>query len=154
MVTSDEDGTQTLSRLMAMLPGVDATTQGGVVLAGGIFKRSINASLDGLLDVVMELSVSNVTLSSIDSIGTVRLATLVMGEPSILNSKVSAGVGTDPLRLSLVLLVKGKVDKMSFDNEVEIGLSLNDLDVALRVLAQMEELSLVNFPLGDATDVN
>ncbi len=130
--TSDEDGTPTLSRLMAMLPGVDANDRGGVVLAGGIFGRSIDASPDGLLDVVMELSVSNVTLSNVDSIASVRLAALVMGEPSVLDSEASAGVGTGPLRLSLALLVKGKVDEMSFDNEVDIGLSLVDLDVALR----------------------
>ncbi len=43
---------------------------------------------------------------------------------------------------------------MAFDNEIEIGLSLVDLDVALRVLAQMDESSFVNFPLGDATDAN
>jgi len=60
-----------------------------------------------------------------------------MGEPSVLDSEASAGVGTEPLRLSFALLVKGKVDEMA------IGLSLVDLDVALRVLAQMEELSLM-----------
>jgi hypothetical protein len=43
---------------------------------------------------------------------------------------------------------------MFFDNEVKIGLSLVDLNVALRVLALMEEFSLMNFPLRDATDVN
>jgi len=71
-----------------------------------------------------------------------------MGEPSVHDSEASAGVGTEPLRLSFALLVKGKVDEMA------IGLSFVDLDVALRVLAQMEESSLMNFPLGDATDVN
>ena len=43
---------------------------------------------------------------------------------------------------------------MSFDNKVEISLSLANLNVALHILAQMEESSLVNFPLGNATNVN
>jgi hypothetical protein len=60
----------------------------------------------------------------------------------------------DPFRLSLTLLVKGKVDELEFDNEIELGLTLVDLDVALRVLAQMQELSLMKFPLKDATDLN
>ena len=51
--TSDEDGTPRLSGLMAMLLGVDANDRGGIVLAGSLFERSIDASLDGLLDVVM-----------------------------------------------------------------------------------------------------
>ena len=77
--TSDEDGTPRLSGLMAMLLGVDANDRGGIVLAGSLFERSIDASLDGLLDVVMELSVSNVTLSNVDSLGAVRLTAPVMG---------------------------------------------------------------------------
>ncbi len=77
--TSDEDGTPTLSGLMAMLLGVDANDRGGIVLAGSLFERSIDASLNGLLDVVMELSVSNVTLSNVDSLGAVRLTAPVMG---------------------------------------------------------------------------
>ena len=149
----DKDGMSRLNELIVMVLGLDSNDEGGIVLAADLFKRNLDISLNGL-NAVIEIAISNVTVSNLDSLGVIKLAMPMMGESSVLDNEVSVGVGPDPIRLSLTLLLKGKVDNMEFDNEVELGLSLVDIDMALQVLAQMKELSLMNFPLEDVTDLN
>jgi hypothetical protein len=142
-----------LNEFIVMVLGLDSNDEGGIVLAADLFKRNLDISLNGL-NAVIEIAISNVTVSNLDSLGVIKLAMPMMGESSVLDNEFSVGVGPDPIRLSLTLLLKGKVDEMEFDNEVELGLSLVDIDMALRVLAQIKELSLMNFPLEDVTDLN
>jgi hypothetical protein len=148
-----KDGMSRLNELIVTVLGLDSNDEGGIVLAADLFKRNFDISLNGL-NAVIEIAISNVTVSNLDSLDVIKLAMPMMGESSVLDNEVSLGVGPDPIRLSLTLLLKGKVDNMEFDNEVELVLSLVDIDMALQVLAQMKELSLMNFPLEDVTDLN
>lgn len=149
----DEDGMSRLNEFIVTLMDLESNDEGGIVLAVDFFKRNLDISLNGL-NAVVEIAISNVTVSNLDSIGVLKLAIPMMGESSVLDNEASVGVGPDPIRLSFTLLVKGKVDQMEFDNEVEVGVSIVDLDMALQVLAQMKELSLMNFLLDDVTDLN
>lgn len=75
-----------------------------------------------------------------------------MGE-SILNNEMEAGVGPEPIRLSFKILLKGKGDKIDMHNEVQLGISLKDLDILLEVLAQMQEPQFLFFPIQDVTNL-
>ena len=149
--TGEEDGLSALNELIAMLPGVATNDEGNIVLVGDLIKRNLDTTLNGLLHLAVEIAVSNVTLSDLDSFDVIKLLAPVMGEASVLDSESSV---EDPFRLSFTLLVKGKVDELEFENMIELGLTLVHLDIALRVLAQMKEVSLMNFPLKDLTNLN
>ena len=118
-----------------------------------LFRTDFDISLNGL-NAEIEIAITDVTLSNIDSFGMIKLAVPMMGELSVLSNEAVVGVGPNPIRLSLSLLVKGSVADTEFDNEVEISVSLVDLYMMLWVLAQMQEISMMNFPLEDVMDLN
>jgi len=149
----DEDGLSWLNEFIALLFDLDTNENGDIVLAGDLFSQSLDISLNGL-NLAIELGVSNVTLSNLGSLGALRIAQPMMGESSVLNNEALMGVGPDPMRLSLTLLIKGKGDDVDMHNEVELSLSLKDISIILEILAQMEEPPFLYFPLEDVTNVH
>jgi len=148
----DENGLSWLNSLLVLLLGLDSNKEGGIVFAGDLISQSLEISLNGL-NAAVEIGVSDVTVSNLDSLGALQLFQPMHGESSVVNNTASVGVGPEPLRLSFTVLVKGKGDQLEVHNEVELGISLSDVLIMLEVLAQMEEPPFLNFPLEDVTNL-
>ena len=148
----DEDGLSWLNAFVVLLFDLDTNENGDIIFAGDLISQTLYLSLNGL-NAVIELGVSNVTVSNIDSLGALHIAQ-PMNELSVLNNEATIGVGQDPLKLSFTLLVKGKGDEVDMHNEVELSISLKDVRVVLEILAQMQEQPFLNFPLEDVTNLN
>ena len=169
-----------LSMMNDML--ISRMTDGGdMSWSGQVFRRDMDIDLNGLNANIM-LAIKDVKLVNMDTIGSpVRIfhpvygefqavfyisqlmssesyfchdVTLLLGEGSVLNNSMSIGVGPDPLRVSLTLIVSGEGDQIQVNNELELGLSLSSADLMLDFLAKMKETSLLNFPLRAITDMN
>jgi hypothetical protein len=114
----------------------------------------MTVDLNGL-NAAIAIAVSDLRISNIDTMGApIELLGPVTGEASNLNNSASVGVGPDPLKASLKLSVFGEGEKTTIDNEVELGLSVSSLYMILQLLAQMEEPTLLNFPLKDIFNLN
>lgn len=147
-----ENGLSWLNSLLVLLLDLESNEDGDIIFAGDLIRQSLDISLNGL-NAAVEIGVSDVTLSNLDSLGALQVLQPIYGEGSVVNNTASIGVGPDPLRLSFTLLVKGKGDQLDVHNEVELGISLSDVLIMLEVLAQMEEPPFLNFPLEDITNL-
>ena len=136
----------------AILPSKMNVVDGDLVI-GDLFHQTMSVSLNGL-DADIELGVSDVQVTNIDSIGRLGFLQPMMDEPSTLENTALIGVGDDPLRLSATLLIKGKGDKVEVHNHLRLGLSLANIDLVAHILAEIEETSFFEFPLRDATNIN
>ena len=149
----DEKGMSRLNAAIALMLGLDSNQEGEIILAQEIISQSMDIDLNGI-KANIELEVSDVSVSNIDSLGALKLLQPIMGESSVLDNEASLGVGEDPISLSLRLKVKGKCDKVDFNNEVELSLSLQNLIFIVQLLAEMEEPSFLFFPLEDIKNFN
>jgi len=140
--------------IISKLTDNQSNSTGALFFPGKLFGQEFDIALNGL-NAVVEIAVSDVRLSSLDSIGApIRLLQPVEGEASILNNSVSVGVGPDALRVSFKLFVAGEGDDVKISNELELGLSLKNLSVILELLAEIEEQAFFSFPIKDILDFN
>lgn len=153
MSAVDSDGLSWLNELLVRVMDVETDEDGDIVLEGDLVRRSLDVSLNGL-NAAIELGVSDVRVSNLDSLGALHLLQPMMGESSVLNNTASIGVGPEPLRLEMTLLIKGKGDEVEVHNEFKLGLSLKDVVAMLEMLAEMQEPLFLNFPLQDVTNFN
>ncbi|KAL7538989.1 hypothetical protein ACHAXR_008950 [Thalassiosira sp. AJA248-18] len=149
----DDDGLSWLNALIMQFTGLQTDDAGNIFFAGDLIRQSLDISLNGL-NAFIEIGVSDVTVSNLDSLGALHLLQPMMGESSVLNNTASIGVGPEAIRMEMTILIKGKGDKVDVHNEFELGLSLKDVVVVLEVLAQMQEQPFLNFPLQDVTNLN
>ena len=148
----DEDGLLWLNEFIVLLFDLDSNDNGDIIFAGDLVSQTLDLSLNGL-NAVIELGISNVTLSNMDSLGALHIAQ-PMNKLSVLNNEATIGIGQDPLKLSFTLLGKGKGDEVGMHNEVELSIYLKDVRVLLEILAQMQKQPFLNFPLEDVTNLN
>jgi hypothetical protein len=153
MSSVNEDGLSWLNAVIAQFTGLQTDENGGELVVGDLFSESVDISLNGL-NAEIELGVSDVRVSNLNSLGAIHLLQPMKGESSVLNNTASIGVGPEAIQIEFTLLIKGKGDKVEFHNEVELGLSLKDMVIMLQILAQMQEQPFLNFPLQDLTNLH
>lgn len=150
--STDENGMSSMNSIIASLTEAQSDVEGEIYFPGELFGQDVNVALNGL-NAAISLSISDFRISNIDSLGApLNLLEPLFGESIVLNNTAMIGVGPAALRASFTLVVRGKGDELSVDNEIELGLSLHSLNVLLELLAQMEEHSFLTFPLGDITN--
>ena len=119
-----------------------------------LFKQSVTVNLNGL-NAAISIAISDLRISNLDTMSApIQLLAPMNGESSNVNNSMSIGVGPDPLRASLTLLVFGEGDKTTVDNEIELGISLSGLSMIVDILAKMEEPPFINFPMRDIFNLN
>ena len=129
--------------------------EGNLHYPGQLFKQEFNFTPYGLAAAI-ELGVSDLRVSNLDSIGTpLRVLQPVKGESSVLNNTASIGADSEPLRIEFRFLIKGKGKGIIVLNDLMLGLNLKSLDVLFEFLVQIKEMNMfVNFPLRDIMDIN
>eukprot|EP00581_Thalassiosira_minuscula_P006165 CAMPEP_0183743138 /NCGR_PEP_ID=MMETSP0737-20130205/65061_1 /TAXON_ID=385413 /ORGANISM="Thalassiosira miniscula, Strain CCMP1093" /LENGTH=2172 /DNA_ID=CAMNT_0025978745 /DNA_START=179 /DNA_END=6698 /DNA_ORIENTATION=+ len=149
MSESDENGLSKMNTLLASLTEHQSSEGGELYYPGELFRQDMDIALGGL-NAAIELGVFDVRVSNIDSLGApIKLLQPVKGEASAIDNNASIGVGSDPLRAEIRLLIKGKGNEIEVHNELVLGLSLKDVSMMLEVLAQITEQPFLNFPLQD-----
>ena len=110
----------------------------------------------GGLAAAIELGVSNLKVSKLDTIGTpLRVLQPVKGESIVLNNAAAIGTGPEPLRTEFRLLIRGKGNNIEVYNDLVLGVNLKSVAVMLEFLAQINEMKMfVNFPLQDIMNIN
>ena len=103
----DEKGMSRLNAVITLMLGLDSNQEGEIILAQEIISQSMDIDLNGI-KANIELEVSDVSVSNIDSLGALKLLQPIMGESSVLDNEASLGVGAHPISLSLRLKVVGK----------------------------------------------
>jgi len=156
-MTSNEDGNGPikLNDLVASLTKRQSNEEGNLHYPGQLFKQDFNVALGGLAAAI-ELGVSDLKVSNLDSIGTpLRVLQPVKGESSVLNNTASIGAGSESLRTEFRLLIEGKGNDIEVYNDLVLGLNLKSVAVMLELLAKIKEMNMfVNFPLQDIMNVN
>ena len=110
----------------------------------------------GGLAAAIELGVSNLKVSKLDTIGTpLRVLQPVKGESIVLNNAAAIGTGPEPLRTEFRLLIRGKGNDIEVYNDLVLGVNLKRVAVMLKFLAPINEMNMfVNFPLQDIMNIN
>ncbi|KAL7552892.1 hypothetical protein ACHAWF_016142 [Thalassiosira exigua] len=126
---------------------------GDLALPGDLFRQNLDVSLNGL-NALIELGVSNVKISNLDSVGALQLLQPLKEESHVVNNTSKVGAGPDPIRIEMTVLVAGKGDKLEVHEEVELRLSLQDIGLMLEVLAQIQEPVFLDFPLQDMNNLH
>eukprot|EP00584_Thalassiosira_punctigera_P024525 CAMPEP_0172548162 /NCGR_PEP_ID=MMETSP1067-20121228/17531_1 /TAXON_ID=265564 ORGANISM="Thalassiosira punctigera, Strain Tpunct2005C2" /NCGR_SAMPLE_ID=MMETSP1067 /ASSEMBLY_ACC=CAM_ASM_000444 /LENGTH=1499 /DNA_ID=CAMNT_0013335357 /DNA_START=220 /DNA_END=4719 /DNA_ORIENTATION=- len=153
LFSANEEGQLAINNLLASFAERQSNMEGDFYYPGDLFRKDMDIALNGL-NAAIELAVSDVRVSNIDSIGApVNLLRPVKGEPSVLNNTALLGVGPEPFRAEFRLLVKGKGEEVEVHNDLVLGLSLANIGMVLEVLAQIRELSFLNFPLQDVLNL-
>jgi len=153
MSETDEIGLSKMNVLMASLTKRQSNELGDLYYPGDIFKQDLDIALNGL-NAAIELGVSNLRVSNIDSLGApVKMLQPMVGESSVLNNTASIGVGPEPFRTEFRLLIKGKGDQVEVHNDLVLGLGLENVGMMLEVLAQIAEQPFLNFPLQDVLNL-
>jgi len=153
MSEADENGLSKMNDLVTSLTEHQSNEGGDLYYPGDIFYQDLDIALNGL-NAAIELGVSDVRVSNIDSLGApIKMLQLVEGESSVLNNTALIGAGSEALRAEFRLLIKGKGDEIEVHNDLVLGLSLTSVDMMLELLAQIEELPFLNFPLQDVLNL-
>ena len=148
MAVSDENGLSEMNGIISTM-----TTSGDLSYPGEMFGKKMNVALNGL-NAAIELSMKDVMITNIDTLGApITLLQPMKGESSVLNNSGSIGV-SKPLRASFTLKIKGEGDEVKVNNELELGISLSSVDMMLEVLAEIQELAFLQFPIKDFTNMN
>jgi hypothetical protein len=99
-------------------------------------------------------SMKDLAVTNIDTLGApITLLQPMKGESSVLNNSVSIGV-SDAVRTSFTLKVMGKGDEVEVNNELELGISMSNVDMILELLAEIQEEPFLQFPVKDITNMN
>ena len=153
MSEADEDGLSKMNDLVASLTKRQSDEEGDLYYPGELFRQDVDVALNGL-NAAIELGVSNVRVSNIDSLGApIKVLQPVTGESSVLNNTASIGDGPEPFQAEARLLIKAKGDEIEVHNDLVLGLSLKSVGMMLEVLAQMRESAFLNFPLQDVLNL-
>jgi hypothetical protein len=152
---ADGNGLVKLNDIVASLTKRQSKERGNLHYPGQLFKQDFDVALNGLVAAI-ELEISNLKVSNLDSIGApLRVLLPVKGEPSILNNSASIGAGSESLRTEFRLLIKGKGNGIEVYNDLVLGLNLKSLGIVLEFLAQIKEMNMfVNFPLQDTMNID
>ena len=127
---------------------------GDLYFPGELFGQEIDIALNGL-NAAVEIAVKDVRIQSLDSIGApIKLFEPINGESSLLNNSASIGVGPEELQASFTLFISGEGDDLKVSNELELGLSLKSVSMVVELLAEIEEMPFMNFPLQDVLNLN
>lgn len=130
------------------------TDNGDLRFPGVLFSQDVSIALNGL-NADISIAISDVQVSNMDTLGApVTLLDPINGESSVLNNSAIIGVGPEALRASLTLFINAEGDDLQVSNELELGLTLSSANMILELLAEIEEVSLLQFPLKDAMNVN
>ena len=174
MSGSDDSGMSDMNKLVASLTESQSGKTGDIHFLGKLFGKDLDIDFNGL-NAAISLAVSDVKVSNIDSLGSpIELLRPVSDRPNTLNNTASIGVGPEPLRVSFRLLIRGKGDEVEVDNDLVLGFSVNHMRMigksvgliirylseshiplfSAEVLLQIQELSFLNFPLGDVLNLD
>jgi len=154
MAESDINGLSKMNDLVASLTERQSDEGGDLYYPGGVFRQDLDVALNGL-NAAIELGVSDVRISNLDSLGApIKVLQPVYGESSVVNNTATIGAGPDPLKAEFRLLIKGKGDEIEVHNDLVLGLSLQNIDMMLELLAQIQEAPFLNFPLQDLLNMN
>ncbi|KAL7530846.1 hypothetical protein ACHAXR_010146, partial [Thalassiosira sp. AJA248-18] len=153
MSETDENGLSKMNGLVLSLTERQSNEGGELFYPGDIFTQDLDIALNGL-NAAIELAVSDVRISNIDSLGApIKVLQPVEGESSVLDNTASIGAGSEPFRAEFRLLIKGKGDEVEVHNDLVLSLSLRSVDMMLELLAQIEEQPFLNFPLQDVLNL-
>jgi len=154
MAESDINGLSKMNDLVASLTERQSDEGGDIYYPGDVFRQDLDVALNGL-NAAIELGVSNVRISNLDSLGApIKVLQPVYGESSVVNNTATIGAGPDPLKAEFRLLIKGKGDDIEVHNDLVLGLSLQNVDMMLELLAQIQEAPFLSFPLQDLLNMN
>ena len=154
MSGSDENGMSDMNDAVASMTKNQSGVEGELYWEDYLFKQSVTVNLNGL-NAAISIAISDLRISNLDTMSApIQLLAPMNGESSNVNNSMSIGVGPDPLRASLTLLVFGEGDKTTVDNEIELGISLSGLSMIVDILAKMEEPPFINFPMRDIFNLN
>ena len=154
MSKSDNIGLSKINDLVASLTERQSNEGGDLYYPGDLFKQDLSVALNGL-NAAIELGVSDVRISNLNSLGSpIRVLQPVKGEPSVVDNVATIGAGPEALKAEFRLLIKGKGDEIEVHNDLVLGLSLKSVDMMLELLAQIEEVPFLNFPLQDVLNMN
>ena len=174
MSGSDDSGMSDMNKLVASLTESQSGKAGDIHFLGKLFGKDLDIDFNGL-NAAISLAVSDVKVSNIDSLGSpIELLRPVSDRPNTLNNTASIGVGPEPLRVSFRLLIRGKGDEVEVDNDLVLGFSVNHMRMigkpvglivwyvneshislfSAEVLLQIQEMSFLNFPLGDVLNLD
>ena len=174
MSGSDDSGMSDMNKLVASLTESQSGKAGDIHFLGKLFGKDLDIDFNGL-NAAISLAVSDVKVSNIDSLGSpIELLRPVSDRPNTLKNTASIGVGPEPLRVSFRLLIRGKGDEVEVDNDLVLGFSVNHMRMigkpvglivwyvneshislfSAEVLLQIQEMSFLNFPLGDVLNLD
>jgi len=153
MSKADKDGLSELNVLLSSLTERQSGKGGDLYYPGDLFKQDLDVALNGL-NAAIELGVSDLRVSNIDSFGSpVKVLQPVKEGSSLLNNTALMGFGPDPFRTEFRLLIKGKGDEVEVHNDLVLGLSLENVGILIQVLVQIAAQPFLNFPLQDALNL-
>lgn len=154
MSASDENGVSQMNSLIATLTERQSNVGGDIYFPGDLIIQNMDIALNGL-NAKIGLSLSDLRVSNIDSLGApIKLLQPFMGESSALNNSMSIGVGEDAFRTSFTLKVSGEGDEVEVNNELELGISLKNVDTMLEILFEIQEHPFLYFPLKDLLNMD
>mmetsp|Transcript_2764 Transcript_2764/g.4053 ORF Transcript_2764/g.4053 Transcript_2764/m.4053 type:complete len:1455 (+) Transcript_2764:100-4464(+) len=153
MTASDENGLSQMNSIIKSMTASQSNVQGDLSFPGELFGTKMNVALNGL-NAAIELSMKDLAVTNIDTLGVpITLLQPMKGESSVLNNSVSIGV-SDAVRTSFTLKVMGKGDEVEVNNELELGISMSNVDMILELLAEIQEEPFLQFPVKDITNMN
>ncbi|KAL9181701.1 hypothetical protein ACHAXT_012044 [Thalassiosira profunda] len=153
LTTTDEDGLSWLNALIVQLTGLETDDSGDLYFPGDLVSQTVELDVNEL-NAMIYLGVSDVRISNLASLGALHLLQPMYGESDVLNNTASIGAGPEPIRMEMTMVVKGKGDEVEAHNEFVLAANLNNISVALELLAQMQEPPFLFFPLEDVTNLN
>ena len=154
MSASDENGMSEMNSLIAALTERQSSVDGDIYFPGDLFAQNVDVALNGL-NAKIDFALSDLRVSNIDSLGApIKLLQPMMGESSSMNNSLSIGVGEDALRTSFTLKVNGEGADVQVNNELELGISLKNMDMILELLAEVQEYPFLHFPLKDLLNMD
>jgi len=141
---------------------IGSYTQSQSGKAGSVSIATEDAAMDGnvtlalgLVEAVARVAVWDVRVENLDSVGEpLELLRPVRGEPRLLNSTVSFGVGAKPLRLAakaMVSLTDGA--DMRIHNELNLAIELSEASVQFGILLLLSEKHMFSYPIRDVVNV-
>jgi len=153
--TDSLNGVSAVNDLISSLTQAQSDVPGTFAYPGDLMSTDSNIEVGGL-KANIQLKASNLRIENLDTAGDpLSLLQPILNDPVTLNSTASFGIASEPLRVSLRMLIAllGD-DDMQLRNEVDISLDLNTATVILATLLRVSEESFLTFPLRDVFNLN
>ena len=148
LLTPNMNGSLPINDLIiAPLTRSQSGVEGTLQIPGDIINEAVEIDFEGI-GAVIEISVSDISLENIDSIGS-PIEILYPQLAHNVHNEAAIGAEAKPLRFSTVLRVVLSGEKQAMENELQIAFELSSAQLLAVFGVKMSESSLMHFPLRD-----